>query len=196
MDPLTGMAIALLGGHLVNTIGGLFGAKGNRKLEEEENRKNRQWELDMYNRQRGHSLADWNMNNQYNSPFQQMQRLREAGLNPNLIYGKGAENTATMVRSSQGSSNKQNAPQMDYSSLRGLQTLPMEIYQMKQIQAQTDNLHTQNALINAQTTESLTRSATNKFELDQANELRDSVIQQGEKVVFSKKLEKGKRIPK
>lgn len=29
----------------------------------------------------------WKMQNDYNSPRQQMQRLQEAGLNPNLIYG-------------------------------------------------------------------------------------------------------------
>lgn len=29
----------------------------------------------------------WNMQNQYNHPTAQMERLRQAGLNPNLIYG-------------------------------------------------------------------------------------------------------------
>jgi len=29
----------------------------------------------------------WNMQNRYNTPKQQMQRLKDAGLNPNLIYG-------------------------------------------------------------------------------------------------------------
>ena len=40
----------------------------------------------------------WNMNNAYNHPVQQMKRLREAGLNPNLVYGSGSVvgNTAGM----------------------------------------------------------------------------------------------------
>jgi len=38
-----------------------------------------------YERQRADSLADWNMQNKYNSPSQQMQRFKEAGLNPNCI---------------------------------------------------------------------------------------------------------------
>lgn len=32
----------------------------------------------------------WNMQNQYNSPFAQMQRLKDAGLNPNMVYGNGS----------------------------------------------------------------------------------------------------------
>lgn len=31
----------------------------------------------------------WNMQNEYNHPRAQMQRLQEAGLNPNLVYGGG-----------------------------------------------------------------------------------------------------------
>ena len=39
----------------------------------------------------------WEQSNEYNSPINQMQRLKDAGLNPNLVYGSGsvAGNTAT-----------------------------------------------------------------------------------------------------
>lgn len=33
----------------------------------------------------------WNMQNQYNSPQAQMQRLQAAGLNPNMVYGTGVQ---------------------------------------------------------------------------------------------------------
>lgn len=36
----------------------------------------------------GRNLAMWRMNNEYNSPAAQMARYKEAGLNPNLIYGQ------------------------------------------------------------------------------------------------------------
>lgn len=36
----------------------------------------------------------WHMENAYNSPEQQMQRFREAGLSPNLIYGQGTPGNA------------------------------------------------------------------------------------------------------
>lgn len=36
------------------------------------------------------NVSFWKMQNAYNTPKQQMQRLQEAGLNPNLIYGSNA----------------------------------------------------------------------------------------------------------
>lgn len=36
------------------------------------------------------NLAQWQRENEYNSPSAQMQRLIEAGLNPNLVYGSGS----------------------------------------------------------------------------------------------------------
>jgi hypothetical protein len=44
--------------------------------------------LRQYNRQRRDNLADWHRQNIYNSPVEQMARLKEAGLNPALMYGK------------------------------------------------------------------------------------------------------------
>lgn len=46
---------------------------------------------------RKNALADWNRQNAYNAPAQQMQRYKEAGLNPNLIYSQ--QNNAQPVRS-------------------------------------------------------------------------------------------------
>lgn len=46
---------------------------------------------------RKNALADWNRQNAYNNPKQQMQRYKEAGLNPNLIYTQ--QNNAQPVRS-------------------------------------------------------------------------------------------------
>lgn len=45
-------------------------------------------------------IAFWNMQNEYNSPANQMQRLKDAGLNPNLIYGQiNSGNAAGSVHS-------------------------------------------------------------------------------------------------
>lgn len=49
---------------------------------------------EFYQMERKDNLADWAMQNQYNSPAQQMARLKEAGLNPNLVYGSGAQQSA------------------------------------------------------------------------------------------------------
>lgn len=45
---------------------------------------------DAANRQ---NIKFWNMQNRYNTPTAQMARLKEAGLNPALMYGSGATNT-------------------------------------------------------------------------------------------------------
>lgn len=63
------------------------------------NAKNRQW-----------ALQDWERQNKFNAPKQQMQRFKEAGLNPNLIYTQ--QNTAGAVRSTDAI-----APKLDESSL-------------------------------------------------------------------------------
>jgi hypothetical protein len=54
-----------------------------------------------YERMRKDALSDFHMANAYNSPAEQMNRLREAGLNPNLVYGKGADMAAVQMRGSQ-----------------------------------------------------------------------------------------------
>lgn len=61
------------------------------------NRKTRKWNEKMYATQRADALADWNMQNEYNSPEQQMARLKAAGLNPHLVYGNGADATSNQA---------------------------------------------------------------------------------------------------
>lgn len=39
------------------------------------------------------NMKFWEMQNKYNTPKNQMSRLKDAGLNPNLIYGNGSANT-------------------------------------------------------------------------------------------------------
>lgn len=42
-----------------------------------------------YKQQKADALANWNLQNAYNSPVEQMKRLKAAGLNPMLVYGSG-----------------------------------------------------------------------------------------------------------
>lgn len=48
-----------------------------------------------YQYQLQNNIALWNMQNAYNTPKEQMARFKEAGLNPNLIYGQ--TNTASPI---------------------------------------------------------------------------------------------------
>jgi len=53
------------------------------------NYQSQQFSKKMYERQYNDALAFWDKQNAYNSPASQMGRFKEAGLNPNLIYGQG-----------------------------------------------------------------------------------------------------------
>lgn len=57
----------------------------------------------LWNKQNDYNLQMWNMQNAYDSPAAQMQRYKEAGLNPNLIYGQsntgGSVSTANLESS-------------------------------------------------------------------------------------------------
>lgn len=62
---------------------------------------------DSMQRQQQYSWDMWHANNTYNTPKAQMERLKEAGLNPMLVYGNGSVsgNTASAVGAGSGSGN-------------------------------------------------------------------------------------------
>lgn len=93
MPIATGTALAIGAGVSALSAGGQAFASG------KTNKKTREWNEHMYGVQRKDAMDDWNRQNAYNSPLQQMQRLKEAGLNPNLVYGEGATHSAAPVRS-------------------------------------------------------------------------------------------------
>lgn len=47
-----------------------------------------------YDKVKADTLEFWGMQNEYNSPRNQMKRFQEAGLSPHLIYGQGGNNSA------------------------------------------------------------------------------------------------------
>lgn len=77
-------------------ISGLFGALGQNiainkqiKAQQEENEKNRTYNFNLAQLQNKWNLEQWNRENEYNSPAQQMARLKAAGLNPDMMYQNG-----------------------------------------------------------------------------------------------------------
>ncbi|AXH77915.1 MAG: DNA pilot protein [Microviridae sp.] len=89
--------------------------------------------------------------NAYNSPEEQMKRLKASGLNPNLIYGSGASgasgNTATALP-------KYNAPRVDYNYLPTAE-IPniISMFQDYNIKSQQlDNMKATNEAIKKETT--------------------------------------------
>lgn len=73
-------------GSAVGTISGIFNNKKNREETKQQNADDRNFQREM-----------WDKTNAYNSPLEQMNRLKAGGLNPNLVYGNGATTTASNV---------------------------------------------------------------------------------------------------
>lgn len=116
------------------------------------------------------SVEFWNMQNAYNTPERMMERFKNAGLNPNLIYGNGTSTVA-----SPPSVPNVEAPQVN---------LPRAVSSYFDTQArvaQTDNLKAQNtvlieeaALKRAQTRATEASIPLKEFDLGFKNDLRDT----------------------
>lgn len=79
------MDAAVLAG-LISAGAGIAGTGGNIIAQSNLNKKNRQWSEQMTEKSWQHDLDVWNMQNAYNTPMAQKQRLINAGMNP-LFYG-------------------------------------------------------------------------------------------------------------
>lgn len=133
-------------GPAVQAGGGLLGGRQQRKNTERTIRGN--MELAKYGY--GQDLEMWHRTNEYNSPQAQMERLKAAGLSPQLAYGNGtvAGNTTP------ASPPKYNAPRVDYSGIQPMvdPTMMLNAYQdFKLKQAQTDNVKAQTNNIETRT---------------------------------------------
>jgi len=69
------------------------------KQAEQYNKENLEFQKNLLNSQRMWALQDWDRVNAYNHPAQQMTRYKEAGLNPQLIYGNANNSPSAMLRS-------------------------------------------------------------------------------------------------
>jgi len=146
------------------------------------NKKTRQWNESMYGMQRQHALQDWQMQNAYNSPEQQMARLKAAGLNPHLIYGGGPGNVSQPVRSTDTKSWNPSAPQFDLgaaakSALFTGVDLELKNIQRDRIQELTQVARQQALNQASQTAKNVQETAKSKFQLQQAESLQGYVAE-------------------
>ena len=148
------------------------------------NKKTRKWNEKMYERQRADAIVDWERQNLYNSPAEQMKRLKAAGLNPNLVYGDGATTTAQAVRSTDMDGWRPEAPKVDFSNVGPSFA---QMYDLEMRQAQTNNIEAQTKVaqmdavlkgiqaLGVEATTGKTKVDTERaqFELNQQNRLKD-----------------------
>ena len=83
-----------------------LGSLGVAGLANRKSKKEREWALEDYNKQRQDALLDASNQNLYNAPTAEMTRLRAAGLSPTMMYGAGAAGLSDAARV-QGASIKQ-----------------------------------------------------------------------------------------
>lgn len=86
-------------------------------------------------RLREEQQADWQKQMDYNSPKSQMDRLQQAGLNPNLVYGQGAD--ATIGPPPARTSYEERTPELGSVAGAALQFMQAKA-NISQTEAQTD----------------------------------------------------------
>lgn len=146
----------------------------------------------LWNKQNQWNLDMWNKQNAYNDPAAQMQRYKEAGLNPYLIYGQnnmaGTVSTANLDQAPRQRRPAEKSANLDsarapgwnprapvYDFVSGL----MSMAAFREQSARTNNLEAQNDVLEqevaykaAQTAGVVANTAKTGFELDLARELR------------------------
>lgn len=165
---------------LLPALAGLAGGVANSQAQAQQNRDSQIYSKQMYEVQKQDNLKFWNMQNEYNSPEQQMARFRKAGLNPNLIYGQGNSGPAGNVQTPDVQPVQFRSPEWG----NGLQTAGLALMNQYDIdikQATRDNLLDQNTVIEqekllkmAQTLATLTGAERQKFQLEFDRELRNT----------------------
>lgn len=127
-------------------------------------------------RQNHRNVQNWHMQNEYNHPKAQMERLKEAGLNPALMYGQSASGATGTAGSVDGAS----TPKWEFDNPMNKLNMFADI---KQRNAQTDNLlaqrtviHQEAALKSAQTASTLLQNASKKMSNTVQRELVQSSI--------------------
>lgn len=95
ISPGLGTVIGGIGGAAISAIGSFFGNKSNRKASSEAFERESKFAREERLAQQSWIEQMYEKNNAYNSPAAQMQRLKEAGLNPDLMYSRGDVGNAT-----------------------------------------------------------------------------------------------------
>lgn len=106
----------------------------------------RRFSREMYGRQYDDSIKFWQLQNAYNSPEQQMQRFRDAGLNPHLIYGQGNPGNAGNIQLPDVTPVDFRAPRFEGGRPDVMQNM-LAMADLRIKNAQADNLLVQNQVI-------------------------------------------------
>lgn len=151
-------ALAAFGGQMMNN----YIINKQLSAQAAENEKNRQYNLKLAQMQNQWNIQQWNNENAYNSPSAQMERMKQAGLNPDMMYGGGVSGNLA-ANSPQMTSGAPSSP-MDWSALGNKKTLGQTIM---------DSLAIEQARANVEKTKSETKGN------QMTNDVREQMINKG-----------------
>lgn len=118
-------------------------------LTAKSHKKDRKFAEHMYNRQVEDNRRNWELANEYNLPSAQVQRLKDANLNPYLMYGNGASGLVSQsVQSASPSVGYSQPPKFDTNVAFGTALLRAQIANLN---AQTEKIQTESALNRSRT---------------------------------------------
>lgn len=178
-------------GAIIGGLGSLAGSMIGANAQRQANIQNMQlakyqnnWQTAENEKAYARSVEMWNMQNAYNAPTAQMSRLRQAGLNPNLVYGSGVTGNSAGSAPQYQPAKIQRATMEPYRGWNlGLSDAASMYMAMRQNKAQVENMEAQNKLIKEQArTEGIRQgniamsTARSGFDLNLARELRDVSI--------------------
>lgn len=174
MDPIVGAGLAVGG----NLVGSLISGGVNKKAaytmqrrEQEFNRAQAEWQNQV-------NIANWQMQNNYNSPANQMKRLQEAGLNPNLIYGNGSTSTGnatSMPEAAKVNPAHQSAPEFNFADF-GMADAARVYMQMQSMGAELEKTHAQTDYYRALETKAINDGNNSLLKYQNDSALREDIL--------------------
>lgn len=136
---------------LINLGGAIYSSEVAKRNTDKTIKANKEQAEYAYNK----DLEMWNRQNAYNDPASQMLRFKNAGLNPNMIYGSGSGSAGNAQQMP-----KYNAPTLQYNYKPVDVTQMLGAYQDFKIkQAQINNLNAQEENTRARTVSESSRNA-------------------------------------
>ncbi|AXL14911.1 hypothetical protein [Microviridae sp.] len=177
MDWETGSQIATAAGGVVSDIANLFGRK-----KREKRQIGYQKEMADYKYQK--DMEMWEKQQAYNLPSAQMKRLKDAGINPQNVFGGGqvSGNVATSTPDYQATTPVAHADKWSMPNALGI----MQQYQnLRNTKQQTNNLSVQNGVIQQEKLLKIASTASKKAQTAYTNAQKDRFNKISEDVLKS-----------
>lgn len=123
--------------------------KKTREFNREEAEKQRNWSEKMYNEQNAWNYQMWQEEKAYNTPAAQVERLREAGLNP-MFYGLDGNSVGSAADAAQPLGYERASADNQPNPFAGFGDIATKVAQIANIQADTAKKNNENISVTAQ----------------------------------------------